>query len=103
MTRQVFEAKYQNACAALRKPLSDGGGVGLTAAFRDCTASDIAEVVSNLTHEEALAVFSWLGDAQAVAMLTEVPEEMAAYVVKNAPAGRIARLTGEEMDPKLHI
>ena len=103
MTRQVFEATYQNACAALRKPLSDGGGVGLTAAFKFCTPGEIAEVVSTLTNSEGLTVFGWLDDVRAVAMLIELPEEMAHYIVVNAPPGRIAHLSAEEPDHKLGL
>ena len=103
MTRHVFEVTYQSVCAALRKPLCDGGGVGLTAAFKFCTASEIAEVVTALTEPEALAVFEWLDDVRAAAMLTELPEPMTAYILANAPPGRIAHLSAESAEHKLGL
>ncbi|MDR3707725.1 MAG: hypothetical protein P4L33_05465 [Capsulimonadaceae bacterium] len=103
MTRQVFEVTIQGVCAALRKPLCDGGGVGLTAAFQFCSASEIAEVVSELTAAEALAIFEWLDDVRAAAMLTELPEPMTNYIITNAPPGRIAHLSAEEAEHKLGL
>jgi len=103
MTRQLFETLFQNVCAALRKPLSDAGGVGLTAAFQHCTAGEIAEIVSKLTPPEALTVFDWLDDVRATGMLAELPAELARYIVTHAPAGRIAHLSVEPADHKLGL
>lgn len=103
MTRQMFEATFQNACAALRKPLSDGGGVGLTAAFKFCTSSEIAEVAASLTDAEALTVFEWLDDVRAVAVLSELPDEKARFIIANAPPGRVAHLSVEQADHKLGL
>jgi Mg/Co/Ni transporter MgtE len=103
MSQQNNESVYNNVCAALRKPLSEGGGVGLMAAFRLSTASEIAAVVSRLTPSEALTVFSWLDDVRAIAMLSELPAEMVNFILASAPPGRIAHISAEDQEHKLGI
>ncbi len=103
MTQQAFETTIQNVCAALRKPLSDAGGVGLTAAFQHLTASEIAEVAAILEPAEALTIFDWLDDVRATAMLAELPDELARYILLNAPSGRIAHLSVEPADHKIGL
>ncbi|HEY3332086.1 MAG TPA: hypothetical protein VGK19_18805 [Capsulimonadaceae bacterium] len=103
MTNQDFETLYQNVCAALRKPLSDAGGVGLTAAFQHCTSAEVGEIVAKLTPMEALTVFDWLDDVRATAMLAELPDAHVTYILANAPAGRIAHLSVEPADHKIGL
>jgi hypothetical protein len=96
MTQLEKDNLFNNVCAALRKPLGEGGGVGLMAAFRTCTASEIADVVCLLTPSDALAVFLWLDDVRATAMLSDLPPEMERYILETAPPGRIAHLSAED-------
>jgi Mg/Co/Ni transporter MgtE len=83
---------YDCLCAALRKPLSEGGHLALTAALHDLTAADIAGVVDLLTNDEAVVIFDWLDDTRAQLLLKHVKPEQAAYVLLHAPPGRISKM-----------
>ncbi len=84
---------YDCLCAALRKPLSEGGHLALTAALTNCHADDIAGVIKLLTNDEALAIFNWLDDSRAQIVLHELEPEKVDYLLRHAPPGRIFRLS----------
>lgn len=78
---------------ALRAP-GRGGGVdlALTAATQEMRPEDIAEALRDLTNPEALAVFNWLGNAEAAEVLGHLEPDTARYILSNAPPARIADL-----------
>jgi len=84
---------YDCLCAALRKPLSEGGYIALTAALTNLAADDIAMVVESMTDDEALAIFNWLDDRRAVQLLRNLPTRQVDYLMRHAPAGRICKMT----------
>ena len=83
---------YDNLCAALRKPLSQGGHLALTAALRDQQPRDIASALEAMNDDEALIVFHWLDDDRASLLLSEIRPEQASYLLRHAPPGRMAGL-----------
>ncbi|BDI29687.1 hypothetical protein CCAX7_17380 [Capsulimonas corticalis] len=94
MSLYVHQTLYENLCAALRKPLSQGGHLALTATLCNQSAQSIADAAQELTDDEMLALFNWLDDTRAEAILPLLGEERAAYVLLHAPPGRLAsRLT----------
>ncbi len=86
---------YDCLCAALRKPLSDGGHIALTAALQNKPVEVIAEAVKLMTADEALAVFNWLDDRRAKGLLSELRPELTSYLLHHAPAGRVGGMTNE--------
>ena len=83
---------YDCLCAALRKPLSEGGYLALTAALTNRPPNDIAVVVELMTNDEALAIFNWLDDLRAQKMLVGLRPEQASYLLHHAPPGRICKM-----------
>ena len=90
MSTQVQHTLYDNLCAALRKPLSQGGHLALTAVLRDQSPAAIAGATQNLTDDEMLALFNWLDDTRAEAVLPLMDPARTAYVLRHAPPGRLA-------------
>jgi len=84
---------YDCLCAALRKPLSEGGHLALTAALTNLPAGDIAGVVELMTNDEALAIFNWLDDNRAQRMLYDLGPEQVSYLLHHAPPGRIYKMS----------
>jgi Mg/Co/Ni transporter MgtE len=83
---------YDCLCAALRKPLSQGGYIALTAALQSQPAEEIATVVEMMSNDEALAIFNWLDDWRASQMLQGLRPEQVQYLLHHAPAGRLSRM-----------
>lgn len=90
MSLQTHHTLFENLCAALRKPLSQGGHLALTATLGNQSAEAIADAAQNLTDDEILVLFNWLDDSRAEAILPLLSEERAAYVLRHAPPGRLA-------------
>lgn len=90
MIQQDSETLYEALCGALRKSLSEGGAVALTAALTDQPIELVAEAVELLTPDETLAVVNWLDDARAFALLPLLDDDRVEYVMAHVPAGRIA-------------
>jgi Mg/Co/Ni transporter MgtE len=84
---------YDCLCAALRKPLSEGGHLALTAALNNLAGDDIAVVLDLMTNDEALAIFNWLDDRRAKRMLTGLRPDQVNYLLRHAPAGRICKMS----------
>jgi Mg/Co/Ni transporter MgtE len=84
---------YDCLCAAVRKPLSEGGSVALTATLHGQTTDQIVLAVSKMTNQDALAVFNWLDDWRASELLHNLKPDQAQYVVRNAPPGRLSRIS----------
>jgi Mg/Co/Ni transporter MgtE len=84
---------YDCLCAALRKPISEGGHLALTAALNNRPATDIAVVVDLLSDDEALAIFNWLDNRRAEEMLHVLKPERIDYILRHAPAGRVGNLS----------
>ena len=103
MNRETREHIIDSVCASLRKSLGEGGATGLTAAFKDRDGEEIAEIVSLLTNTEAVAVFNWIDDIRGIALLAELPPEMAGYILSHIPAGRVAHLSAETPEHVLGI
>jgi hypothetical protein len=95
MAVQHHQDLFDALCSALRRPLSEGGHVALTAALHDQPADAIAETLSAMEPDEALAVFNWLDDVRASGVLLLVDEELAAFLAMHAPAGRMAHMDGD--------
>ncbi len=83
---------HDDLCAALRKPLSQGGHLALTAALRDRQPREIADAIEAMNDDEALIVFHWLDNERASLLLSEVRPEQAHYLQRHAPPGRMATL-----------
>ena len=92
MIQQTVQIIYEGLCGALRRPLSEGGHLALTAALHGADTATIAEALQQLTRVEALAVFNWLDNARAVEVLAGLDSQLAQFLLKNAPAGRIAAM-----------
>lgn len=90
MIQQDSETLYEALCGALRKSLSEGGAVALTAALTDRPIELVAEAMELLTLDETLAIVNWLDDARAFALLPLLDDDRAEYVMAHVPAGRIA-------------
>lgn len=102
MSPQNRENLYDYLCAALRKPLSQGGYLALTAALRDQGPRDIAAACAAMTDDEALVVFNWLDNDRASLLLGELSPEQAGYLLSHAPPGRIAGLYATENPLRLN-
>lgn len=90
-----FDAQNRMAAAlrgALRKPLGQGGDIGLTAALRGSHPAEIVQAMNALNRPEALAVFNWLDNERAADVLDELDPETVRYLTQNAPPGRIVQM-----------
>lgn len=92
MYRLAHETLYDALCGALRKPLSEGGWLGLVAALKDRDAGEIAAAMRSLTYPEALVVFNWIDNARASQVLPLLDATEEEYLLTNAPSGRLAGL-----------
>ncbi|MEO7716558.1 MAG: hypothetical protein ABIY70_10165 [Capsulimonas sp.] len=90
MSVHVRHTLYDSLCAALRKPLSQGGHLALTATLVNQTPQAIADATQGLTDDEMLALFNWLDDSRAEAVLPLLDPDRAAYVLRHAPPGRLS-------------
>jgi Mg/Co/Ni transporter MgtE len=84
---------YDCLCAALRKSLSDGGHLALTAALQNQTTGNIAVVIELMTDDEALAIFNWLDDHRAAELLRDLRPERVSYLLHHAPPGRVGKMS----------
>ena len=82
---------YECLCAALRRPLSQGG-VALISTLKDQKPEDIAAALRLMTDDEATLLFNWLEDDRAVAVLGYLTAETTKYILHHAPPGRLANL-----------
>ncbi len=90
MIQQDTETLYEALCGALRKSLSEGGAVALTAALKEQPIERVTEAMALLTPDETLAIVNWLDDERAFALLPLLDSERSDYVIAHIPAGRLA-------------
>jgi hypothetical protein len=100
LIQQDAETLYEALCGALRKSLSEGGAVALTAALTDQPIELVAESMELLTPDETLAVVNWMDDARAFALLPLLDDERVKYVMAHVPAGRIAHFDAVPATPE---
>lgn len=92
MDTQTTLSLAQRLRQALRAPGGAGGDIALVAATQDVRVEDVAEALRDLTNPEALAIFNWLDNARAAAVLGNLEPDTARYLLANAPPSRLADL-----------
>ncbi|BCM92444.1 magnesium transporter MgtE [Abditibacteriota bacterium] len=75
--------------AALKRPASETGEMGLMAVLRGVRPEDIAEAAIELSNPEVLAIFNGLDNEHAAELLGLLEDEATGYILENAPAIRI--------------
>jgi magnesium transporter len=92
----MAELKWETLLEQVREALHEASGnkanTTLNAALEGEHPADIAQVMEQLTPQEALAVFGALDNARAAEVLDELYPSLSRYLTENTPPGRISEL-----------